>query len=484
MDLFTAEQSREIDALLIERTPVAGYELMCRAGRACFEVLSERWPDACAVAIFCGTGNNGGDGYVLARFLSERGYEAHVYEVGGGASKGDALQARQDYLACGGAVVPAERWPDSSDLLVDALVGTGLSRPLDEQTGHWIEKLNADRRPVLAIDIPSGLDADTGVMLPLAVRADVTVTFITRKRGMYTASARDCCGELLFRGLETDPGIFATVEPAARLIDLQQLRGRLAPRSQNTHKGDFGCVLVVGGGDGMAGAVRLAGEAALRGGAGRVAVSTSRENKVAVASGCPELMVHGIDDRGELTELVKRADIIVAGPGLGQGDWSQAMLAAVLESRCPKVIDADALNLLARDPVKQQNWILTPHPGEAGRLLGVSTAAIGANRFAAAEKIASFYGGVCVLKGSGSLVTAEDATSVCLGGNPGMSAAGMGDVLTGVIAALLAQGLELRAAAELGVCIHSAAGDRAAGVSPRGLLARDLMPYIRECVNP
>lgn len=484
MDLFTAKQSREIDALLIEQTPIAGYELMCRAGQACFEALSRRWPNIRAVALFCGTGNNGGDGYVLARLLSERGYEVQLHEISGGARKGDALRARQDYRAGGGVIAPADQWPESADLLVDALVGTGLSRPLDEPVSRWIAKLNADRRPVLAIDIPSGLDADTGVMLPVAVHADLTVTFITRKRGMYTASGRDCCGELLFRGLGTDPAMFAAVEPAARLVDLRQLQSCLPSRSQNTHKGDFGCVLVVGGGRGMAGAVRLAGEAALRSGAGRVVVATNRENRAIVASGCPELMVYTIEDRDELDRLMARADVVVAGPGLGQGDWSQALLSEVLETSLPKVIDADALNLLARKPVALRDWILTPHPGEAARLLGVSTADVGADRFAAAEGIASRYGGVCVLKGCGSLVSADGVTSVCAGGNPGMATAGMGDVLAGVIAALLAQGLSLRGAAELGVCVHAAAGDHAAGSSPRGLLARDLMAHIRQCVNP
>ena len=484
MDLFTASQSREIDALLIERTPVAGYELMCRAGRACFDALKKRWPRARNVAIVCGGGNNGGDGYVLARLLLEREYAVNVYEMNGGAGRGDALQAKRDYLDAGGATVSSDRWPDAADVVVDALFGTGLSRPLDDRAHGWVARLNADGRPVLAVDVPSGLDADTGAMLPEAVRAEATVTFITRKRGMYTSFGRDRCGEIFFSRLDTAPELFSHVKPAARLVDWFRLRHRLPPREENVHKGHFGYVLVVGGAPGMGGAVRLAGEAALRTGAGRVGAVVDPLNRAAITAGCPELMVYETDGEERLRELLELADVVVVGPGLGQSARAQALLSQVLEARQPRVIDADALNLLAAEPAKADNWVLTPHPGEAARLLGANTADIGGDRFAAAGEIASLYGGVCVLKGAGTLVVSDGDVSVCAGGNAGMATAGTGDVLAGVIAALLAQGLTLRDAAELGVCIHAAAGDRAAGSSPRGLLASDLIAHIRTYVNP
>ena len=484
MDLFTAKQSREIDALLIERTPITGYELMCRAGRACFDALQKRWPRARGVAMLCGAGNNGGDGYVLARLLLERGYAVNVYEADGGATRGDALRAKRDYLDAGGVIASSDGWPDAADVVVDALFGTGLTRPLNDQACRWVARLNADHRPVLAIDVPSGLDADTGAMLPEAVRAAATVTFITRKRGMYTSFGRDCCGDILFSRLDTDPVLFSGVKSVARLVDWFQLRHLLPPRSNNVHKGRFGYVLIVGGASGMGGAVRLAGEAALRAGAGRVGTVVDPENRAAITAGCPELMVYGMEEEGLLRRLLGLASVVVIGPGLGQGDRARSLLSKVLEAKQPRVVDADALNLLADEPLKQDRWVLTPHPGEAARLLGVDTASVGENRFAAAEEIVSLYGGVCVLKGAGTLVVSDGDVSICADGNPGMATAGMGDVLSGVIAALLAQGLALRDAAELGVCIHAAAGDRVAGSSPRGLLASDLMAPIRAYVNP
>ena len=463
---------------------MTGYELMCRAGRACFDRLEKRWPYARSVAILCGAGNNGGDGYVLARLLRGRGYTVSVYEANGGTGRGDALQAKQGYLDAGGTIAPSNRWPDAAEVLVDALFGTGLSRPLEGQVRRWVARLNADDRPVLAVDVPSGLDADTGAMLPEAVCAEITVTFITRKRGMYTSFGRDRCGDIFFSRLDTDPALFSRVKPAAHLVDWLRLRHRFPPRGKNVHKGHFGYVLVVGGASGMGGAVRLAGEAALRTGAGRVGAVVDPENRAAIMAGCPELMVHGMDGDDRLCGLLELADVVVVGPGLGQDGWSQALLAKVLEAKQPKVVDADALNLLAVESMKANDWVLTPHPGEAARLLGADTASVNEDRFAAAGEIVSLYGGVCVLKGAGTLVASGAGVSVCADGNPGMATAGMGDVLAGVIAALLAQGLSLRDAAELGVCLHAAAGDRAAGSSPRGLLASDLMTHIRACANP
>ncbi len=493
MDLLTSRQAKALDALAIERMPIDGHELMRRAGRACLEVLTARWPQAKSVAVLCGAGNNGGDGYVLARLLLRRGCEVRVYDVGGEAGygvAGDAARAKKEYLAAGGRVLSATGADSSgiadeisADVAVDALFGIGLSRPLDDGMCRWVNRLNAASAPVLAVDVPSGLDADTGAMRPQAVYADVTVTFIARKRGMYTAFGGDCCGDVVFDDLGVASDLLREVKPAAQLGDLDRLLDQLPRRCRNVHKGDFGYVLVVGGGSGMAGAARLAGEAALRAGAGRVSVVVSKDNVAAIVAGCPALMAHGVSAGGELDVLLRRADVVAVGPGLGCGDWGQAMMTKVLESHRPKVVDADALNLLAAEPARADEWILTPHPGEAARLLGVAAAAVGADRFDAVERIASRFGGVCILKGSGTLVHSSARTLVCAGGNPGMASAGMGDVLSGVIAALLAQGLSLRAAAELGVCIHAEAGDRAAGAAPRGIIASDLMPYIRECIN-
>jgi len=313
------------------------------------------------------------------------------------------------------------------------------------------------------------------------VQAHATVTFIGLKQGLFTAQGPDCCGRLFYDDLEVPPSLLQRIPPAALRMSLDEQRALLAPRRRASHKGDFGHVLVVGGAPGMSGAVRLAGEAAARCGAGLVTLATSPAHAPLVNMGRPELMVHGIPDGAALRPLLERATVVAAGPGLGQSHWGRSLLAALLESRLPLVLDADALNLLARECLQRDNWVLTPHPGEAARLLGESGgAAIQADRFQAARRLQEKYGGVVVLKGNGTLVCAAgEPLALCDGGNPGMAAGGVGDVLTGVIAACLAQGLAPGAAARLGVCLHAAAGDCAAAAGQRGLMAGDLMAQLQ-----
>lgn len=267
-------------------------------------------------------------------------------------------------------------------------------------------------------------------------------------------------------------------------LKLASFQHLLAPRKRTAHKGDFGHVLVIGGHYGMAGAVRMAGEAAARVGAGLVSIATHAENCAIVSAMRPELMCHGISATNELEPLIKRATVIVLGPGLGQANWSQEMHRYSLSTPQPKVVDADGLNLLSKSPAKQNHWILTPHVGEAARLLQCSTEEIQADRLASAQKIQQLYGGVVVLKGTGTLVVGSHGQSICHAGNPGMASGGMGDVLSGVIGGLLAQKLTLQEAAEVGVLIHSTAADLAATGGERGLLALDLMPHLRRLVNP
>lgn len=262
------------------------------------------------------------------------------------------------------------------------------------------------------------------------------------------------------------------------------LRAWLPPRARASHKGDYGHVLVVGGDHGMVGAVRLAGEAAARTGSGLVSIATRAAHAAVIAAVRPELMCHGVECARDLRVLLQRASVIAIGPGLGQSAWAHDMLAAVLQMRLPRVVDADALNLLAQEPMQCDHWVLTPHPGEAARLLGMTTKQVQADRLQAAQALQQRYGGVCVLKGAGTLVCTSESVAICEAGNPGMASGGMGDVLTGVIAGLLAQGLSLVDAACAGVYIHAKAGDRAAQEGERGLLASDVMPHLRKLVNP
>jgi len=484
-DLYRAAQVRELDRLATEQCGLASGILMARAGQAAFDLLRRRWPAVRRVGVVCGIGNNGGDGFVLARLAREAGLEVALYQVGEAARlRGDALAAAQaagiqaQPLAAGGL--------RHCDVVVDALLGTGLCGEVRDVWGEAISALNDCGRPVLALDIPSGLDADTGAPQGRAVQAAATITFIGVKQGLLTGAGPALGGELHFADLGIPAPVYGRVAAAARRLDLGQFHALLAPRPRDAHKGDCGHVLVVGGDHGYAGAVRLAAEAAARCGAGLVSVATRADHVGAITAARPELMCHGVESVAELEPLLRRATVIVAGPGLGQGAWGQGLLGRLLQASQPLVVDADALNLLAQDPLHRKDWVLTPHPGEAGRLLGEPAAQVQQSRFAAAAGLQASFGGVVVLKGPGTLVLGDDGMpGICSGGNPGMASGGMGDVLSGIIGGLAAQGLDLREAAGAGVCLHAAAADAAAAAEgERGLLASDLFPWLRRLVNP
>jgi len=486
--LYRAKQVRELDRLAIERYGIPGEVLMERAGQAAFEVLERRWPEAGRIVVLAGTGNNGGDGFVLARLALQAGKRVRVLQLGDPARiSGDARTHADRFAALSGEWQPFDgRVPGNADLLVDAIFGTGLERPVEGAWAEAIEAMNRSRVPVLALDLPSGLHADTGAVLGTAVRAQATVTFIGLKQGMFTGEGPDCCGEVEFDALEVPARLYGHLVVSARRIDWAQQRELLQPRRATAHKGDFGHVLVVGGDHGMGGAARLAAEAALRTGAGLVSLATRPEHLAPVLATRPEIMVHGVEAPEQLDSLLRRATQVVVGPGLGRDAWGRALFEMVLAAGRPLVVDADGLNLLAEAPVQRDDWVLTPHPGEAARLLGTDAAGIQADRFAAAERLRSKLGGVVVLKGAGTLVASggDRRPAVCSDGNPGMASGGMGDVLAGVVAGLLAQGMAPCVASEMGVCLHAAAADKAARAGRRGLLAMDLMSHVRRLANP
>lgn len=484
--LFTAAQVRELDRAAIERAGIPALELMQRAGHGAWSVLANQWPGAERILVLCGAGNNAGDGYVLAAEARVQGRQVTLLTLGDPAKlPAAAAEMRQRFLKTGGTETKFGAKLPQADVIVDALLGTGLDRPLQ---GEWlgaVEAVNAAGRPVFSLDIPTGLNADTGVVMGGAVRADVTVTFIGLKTGLFTGAGPECCGLLRFDDLAVPASVYAGARPRAlRLRSSSMREHHLPPRRRDAHKGDYGHVLVVGGDHGMGGAAHLCAEAALRTGAGLVSVATRREHVGPLLAGLPEAMVRGVEAPEDLPPLLARATVVAVGPGLGQGVWGRALLEQVLAVELPLVVDADALNLLAKSAWKRGNWILTPHPGEAARLLGSDTAEVQRDRYAAVENLAQRFGAVAVLKGSGSLVAAPgEVTSVCTAGNPGMAAPGMGDVLTGVIAALVAQGLARPDAARMGVYLHASAADLAARQGERGLMARDLMEPLRRLVN-
>lgn len=498
--LYTVAQTRELDRLAIEEHGLSSSVLMERAGEAAFSLLCTCWPDVRCISVFCGSGNNGGDAFVLARLAHENGFDVSVFQVGESSKlAGDALAAMQRLSGAGVTTVEFNgQRQREAELIVDGLLGTGMHGDVSTEYRKAIELINDSPSPVLALDLPSGLNADTGMACGIAVQAACTISFIGLKQGLLTGEAVQYCGELHFSDLNVPKAIYTQQMPAARRLDYARLKKCLQPRPRHAHKGDAGHVLLIGGDQGMSGALRLAGEAALRSGAGLASLATRESHAALISSGRPELMCHGLEQAHDLEQLVDRATVIVIGPGLGQGDWGKNMLGYVVACGKPLVLDADALNLMACGSLpdvmlRGANRVLTPHPGEAARLLGQTVQQIQIDRFSAVRRLLEKYGGVCVLKGAGTLVAGKTGIGVCNAGNPGMASGGMGDVLSGIIGALMAQGIAqgrdcpdvCSEAAQLGVCLHAHAADIAVKtVGERGLIASDLMPVIRRLVNP
>jgi hydroxyethylthiazole kinase-like uncharacterized protein yjeF len=490
--LYSAAQVRALDAHAIAHG-TSGYTLMKRAGETALRALRSRWPTALQVSVVAGGGNNGGDGYVLARFAQAAGLDAAVLAVTPPERlAGDARTAWQDFRASGGQVLAysAGRLAQA-DVIVDALLGTGLSSNVRAPIATAIADINASARPVLSLDLPSGLNADSGAVMGAAVRADCTISFVALKTGLFLGDGPEYAGRLLFDDLEVavpdEPGFTALLE---RLAEGEIARA-LPSRRRQANKGDFGRVLIVGGGAGMPGAARLAGESCLRVGAGLVTVASARENQAMIAVGRPELIVHGVDHPDELAGLLQAADVVAIGPGLGRSEWAQRLLERTLTSGKRLVIDADALNLLAANQlIAPAGAVLTPHPGEAARLLGIGTDAVQADRMAALHALTRRHpGAVIVLKGAGTLIGMAPAAgtspmpAICERGNPGMAAAGMGDVLTGAIAGILGQCADPWLAARAGVMAHALAGDDLARERERGILALELAEALNRWVN-
>ena len=597
--LYRADEVRQLDRIAIEQFGIDGFMLMQRAGQCCLAGLLQRWPDTRRLLVFAGSGNNGGDACIVAGLAREQGLQVELVLLHDPAHcKGDARRAWQwaisrrvmscplsAVLESDAATVPCPR----TTVIVDGLLGTGLDREVAADYRTAIDWINRSNTPVLAIDIPSGLNADTGMPMAAAVVADLTATFVGLKQGLLTGVAGNHVGQLLFSDLDLPPQVYsaaAAPQPMVRRIDIVDASRQLKPRAPATHKADCGHVVVVGGDFGFGGAALLAAEAALRAGAGLVTVVTRSHHRAALLARRPELMVVGTEDdhdngtpiatkgdthrnkrghplrcrtegthRGDthrnrghplqqgtpiatgdatgdthaagddareedsngtpmeqdgcpllatlssglVPSLIRKASVIVVGPGLGQGAWArthwQACLAARNDHAIPLVVDADGLNLLAQQepPIHHDgggasdNWILTPHPGEAARLLQCNNATINRDRFAAIRTLQQTWGGHCLLKGHGSLLVSPDEAGrvyLCSEGNAGMASGGMGDVLAGLIGGLVAQGLAPGSALRAAVCIHGEAADLASPAGQRGMLATDLLPAIRQLVNP
>ena len=491
VDLYLAEQVRQLDACAINEYGIAGIHLMKRAGRAAFEALLAHWPQAEQLVVFCGGGNNAGDGYVVAALAAQQRIPVTLfYLVDPEQLQGDPHTAYQYARREGVIMQPFAECGHLADgsVVVDAMLGIGARGTLREPYAQAARLINGAQVPVIALDVPSGLCADTGAT-ELAVQADITVTFIGVKRGLLTGRGPALTGQLYFADLDVPAEIYRGIDPSLQRLQLPLLLSELPERDGDAHKGNFGHVLVIGGDLGMAGAAAMAGEAAARIGAGLTSVVTRPEHVAGIIARRPELMVTGVPSGQQLEPLLERPSVLVLGPGLGLGPWSEQMLQKADASDLPMVLDADGLNLLAEgrvlSKVLSDDWVLTPHPGEAARLLHCSVDEIQADRFAAAQALQQRYGGCALLKGAGTVIAGSDGSLALADvGNPGMASGGMGDVLSGVIGGLMAQGLSATTATQLAACLHGHAADLAvADEGQRGLLATDLLPYLRHLLN-
>ncbi|MFP4639416.1 MAG: NAD(P)H-hydrate dehydratase [Guyparkeria sp.] len=470
---------------------VDAYGLMVQAGTAAFEVMLERWPSARRIAVLVGPGQNGGDGLVIARLAREAGLSVDLLgwqrpEFTRGAAR--AWQALREGVPRMEVTVDPESVRAAlsrADVVVDALFGIGLSRAIEGSPAHFLRRVaeclgeRAKAVPVMAVDAPSGLNCNTAAVDPLTLPADLTVTFLGVKRGQVTGPGVAACGERVLADLG-----FPIAGATPNSVRLLHGGWSLAPRRPDGHKGTYGTVLVVAGNRGMPGAARLAAEAALRLGAGKVIVATHPDHAATLNVGRPELIVHGVSRGDDLRALLEQSTAVVVGPGLGRDAWSEAMWDGLHQGRLPMVIDADGLGLLEPGALSGREAVITPHPGEAAALLGCRVWEVNDDRYAAARRLADRYGAMVLLKGAGSVVAGESESAVCLRGSPSLATAGSGDVLSGLISALLAMGLPLREAVEGAVALHATAGEieaRARGTW--GLAALDLLEPVRDLAN-
>lgn len=526
--LYTAEQVRALDALLVEHIPISALKLMRRAATVVLSVISQRWPQLRRLVVFVGTGNNGGDGYYIAVLAAAEGIKVQVLECGDlNRLRGDAASAREEALANGVSCKQCDILLDlasnqfgSETVLVDALLGIGHSGPLRGAYEPTIDWINGSGLSIVSVDVPSGLNCDTGHVAEVAVCATMTVCLVALKQGLFTANGPEQAGEVVFHDLGMPEEIkvsAAATNTASTRIDINCVSSMLKPRRLDTHKGDCGNVLVLGGDVGYGGAALMAAEAAARIGAGTVSLVTRSPHVTASLARRPEIMVRSIEEPDafgseQLLALMQKASVIVIGPGLGNSNWSYSLLRQALEfagSHLPVVLDADALNLLAETSALHEGslnnegktmrmhspmWVLTPHPGEAARLLRNTVQEVQENRFDAARALQDKFGGAVLLKGVGSLICCPGeivnfepeaaCVQVCTEGNPGMASGGMGDVLSGMLGGLIAQGLTVSDALRCGVCIHGEAADLAVvSEGERGLMATDLFHHIRRLAN-
>lgn len=490
--VLNSREMKACDTYTIQQMQVPSVVLMERAALAVKETVVERYGRGGRVLVLCGSGNNGGDGFAVARLLLLDGIAADVYFAGKEASLTEetALQ-KKIFENYGGKFC---RNPDFGEytVVVDALLGIGLSRPVTGELAKLIEGANESGKPIVAVDIPSGVSADTGQILGSAIRAGITVTFAFAKRGQLLCPGAEYCGELLVRDIGITAEGFAGNAPCAFTYEKEDLELLLPVRHMRSNKGSYGRALVVGGGENMAGAALLAAFASYRTGCGLVRVLSHEKNRLVLQSGLPEALYLPWQQGEALESSLAWASAVSIGPGLGRSAEAEELLRkALLLWKGPLVLDADALNLLAENADLRRlvqagaPVIVTPHPGEMSRLTGKSVQEILTWLPETAMEFAKAQGVICVLKDARTVVTDGNRLYINTSGNNGLATGGSGDVLTGILCGLLAQGMAPFEAACLGVYLHGLAGDAAAErVGQRGMTAGDVVAQIAGVLRP
>ena len=500
---------KRIDEISINEYGIPGVVLMENAGLAVVEELERlNMPVKCAEVI-CGTGNNGGDGFVIARHLHNRGWKVNVCVCGeAGKIKGDALTNLQIARHIGISVKSIEEnsagfpagFINDAPLIVDALLGTGFRGRLKDLYKDAVDRINKSKAWVVSVDIPSGLDADTGFFVDGCVMADCTVTFQIPKAGLLINDGPKACGKLKIKDISIPKAAIDAMELHLNLLEEDIIKGMLPPRDCNTHKGSFGSVLVAACSRGMEGSGIMSSRAALRSGAGIVILALPASLQRLMCTGALEIMTKELEDKGagilaeecipQLLETAERSSTLLIGPGLTDSGSIGAIMAEVIRNcTIPMVIDADGLNAISSNPgilkKRKGEIVITPHPGEMARLCGCSSTDIQKDRLGYAKRFSEEFDVTVVLKGYGTIIALSDGTAfINPTGNPGMATAGSGDVLAGIIAGFAAQKLKLTDAALCGVYIHGAAGDCAAGkIGEYGLTAGDIIENIPHTIK-
>ncbi len=491
--LYSAQQIKQLDKLTAKEQGISSFSLMQKAAYCALNCLIQHYPKAQKLCFFAGQGNNGGDALMMATYAQQLNFQVQVYLIEERNSSTNQQQAKQLAQAAGVPIHPLKKYQKNhnNDVIIDGLLGIGLQGSPQGEYAHAIELINTQSAPVFSLDLPSGLEADSGNGATKAIQATHSITFIAHKIGLLTGAAKQAVGQLFYANLGCTTSTQQQLPAKAYAYQYADIKPILQKRKSHAHKGHFGHLFLAGGNQGMGGAIILASMLGARTGVGKLSCLTHKEHISPLLMRCPEIMSQKFTQKQPTDRLFKASTAIAIGPGLGQDLWAIALLNSALQSRKPCVLDADALNLLAHQKINLHTdtpYILTPHTQEAARLLETNAKEIEQNRLQAAERLAQKYHAIVVLKGAGSIIASYDKTQLsylCLDGQPSMAKAGMGDALTGIIGGFLAQGMPAFTAAYKAVCVHAKAAELATkNHGEAGLLAQDLSTHIGRLISP